>query len=198
MTSEPSPQPMPDFALARRAMVDSQLRPQGVTDHAVLAAMAAVPREDFLPEAARPLAYTDRSLPLGEGYSLMPPASLARLLTEVMPRRGERALVVGSGNGYAPAVLAAMGLAVETAEAGALPSKGQYDVILIDGAVEQVPTQLAQRLAPEGRLATAIADNGITRLAIGRCASGVLGFKRFADSEVPILPGFSRPRAFTF
>lgn len=195
---QPSPQPIADFAAARRAMIDSQLRPQGVTDHAVLAAMARVPREDFVPEELRALAYSDRALGGKGGAALMPPASLARLLTEVMPRRGERALVIGAGNGYAPAVLAEIGLAVDTASPDALPAKGQYDIVLIDGAVEEVPSGLAARLAPGGRLAAAIVDNGISRLAIGRCAGGVLGVKTFADSEVPVLPGFSRPPAFTF
>src|SRR5437868_5393274 len=103
-------QPMPDFAAARRAMIDNQLRPEGVTDPAVLAAMASVPREQFVPEAMRALAYSDRPLGLGNGQALMPPAALARLLTEIEPRAGERALVVGSGNHYAAKVLEALGL----------------------------------------------------------------------------------------
>src|SRR5688572_9720914 len=68
-------QPMPDFAAARRAMIDSQLRPQGVTDPAVLSAMAAVPREEFVPDSVRPLAYGDRPIDLGDGQALMPPAA---------------------------------------------------------------------------------------------------------------------------
>ena len=59
--------PIPDYAAARSAMVDSQLRPQGVTDRAVLAAMGSVAREDFVPSDVRPLAYADRSLSLGGG-----------------------------------------------------------------------------------------------------------------------------------
>src|SRR5215212_9778259 len=98
-------QPMPDFAAARRAMVDSQLRPEGVTDPAVLAAMASIPREQFVPEALKPLAYMDRPLHLADGKAMMAPAALARLLTELQPRAGERALVVGSGSDYAAKVL---------------------------------------------------------------------------------------------
>jgi protein-L-isoaspartate(D-aspartate) O-methyltransferase len=69
---------------------------------------------------------------------------------------------------------------------------------LIDGAVEGVPPSLVARLDSEGRLGTAIADNGVTRLAVGRVAGGVLGLRRFADGQVPLLPAFTRPRVFTF
>ena len=190
-------QPMPDFAAARRAMVDGQLRPEGVTDPAVLAAMATVPREKFVPEALRPLAYSDRPLDLGDGKALMAPAALAKLLTELEPRAGERALLVGT-NEYAAKVLEALGLDVEVAEAPEAAAKGPYDLIVIDGAVEDVPAGLVARLAPDGRLGTAVADQGVTRLAVGGVAGGVLGLRRFADAEVPLLPGFTRPRVFTF
>ena len=192
------PLPTPDFAAARRAMIESQLRPEGVTDLRVLAAMAAVPREQFVPEAVRPIAYSDRPLPLDQGRALMPPASFARLLTEVAPKAGERALVVGAGSGYAAAVLTKMGLEVDSLEARQAPSKQGYDLILIDGAVEQVPDELVAGLAPGGRLGTALYDRGVTRLAVGRSAGGAFAMRSFADCEVPALPGFSRPRAFTF
>ena len=191
-------QPVPDFAAARRAMIDSQLRPQGVTDPAVLAAMATVPREQFIPEAVRPLAYMDRPLHLGEGKALMPPAALAKLLTELQPRAGERALVVGPACGYAATVLEACGLDVDSAEDHHLATKAIYDLILIDGAVEDVPAALVARLAPDGRIGTAVADNGVTRLAVGKVAGGILGLRRFADSDVPLLANFTRPRVFTF
>src|SRR3546814_10097514 len=101
--------PIPDFASARRAMVDSQLRPVGVTDPAVLAAMGLIAREQFVPEDARPLAYADRSVALAAGRFLSPPAVLGQLLTQLAPRKGERALVVGAGTGYSAAVLGAIG-----------------------------------------------------------------------------------------
>lgn len=192
------PLPTPDFAAARRAMIESQLRPQGVTDRRVLAAMAAVPREQFVPEAVRPLAYSDRPLPLDQGRSLMSPAAFARLLTEVAPKPGERALVVGAGSGYAAAVLMEIGLDVDSADSLRSPAKQAYDLILVDGAIEEVPQELVAGLVPGGRLAAGIADRGVTRLAVGRGSGGSLGMKSFADCEVPMLPGFSRPRAFTF
>src|SRR5215212_8353496 len=104
--------PIPDFAAAREAMVENQLRPQGVTDPAVLQAMATVAREKFLPADTQPLAYVDRAVALGHGRFLSAPAVLGQLLTQMMPERGHRALVIGAGSGYSAAVLAAMGLKV--------------------------------------------------------------------------------------
>jgi protein-L-isoaspartate(D-aspartate) O-methyltransferase len=76
-------------------MVESQLRPQGVVDPAVTKAMASVPREQFVPDAVRPLAYVDRALALGGGRFLPAPAVLGQLLTQIMPEAGQRALVGG-------------------------------------------------------------------------------------------------------
>src|SRR6478672_4308218 len=104
--------PIPDFAAAREAMVESQLRPQGVTDPAVLAAMGRVARERFLPPHTRPLAYVDRAVAMGEGRYLAAPAVLGQLLTQMKPEVGHRALVVGAGTGYSAAVLEAMGVSV--------------------------------------------------------------------------------------
>jgi protein-L-isoaspartate(D-aspartate) O-methyltransferase len=210
---------MQDFSLARRAMVDSQLRPEAVTDRAVLAAMASVERERFVPEGARALAYFDRPLPLTKGRAMMPPAALGRLLSELAPRTGERALVVGSGTGYSAALLKAIGLDVVALESdeqlassaraagidtvtGVLREgwkKGApFDVILLDGAVEEIPATLVKQLTAEGRLAGAIVDRGVTRLVVGRAAGGSFGLRSLADADVDILPGFERPRAFTF
>src|SRR4029077_18310950 len=91
---------IPEFAATRLAMVESQLRPQGVTDPAILKAMGSVPRERFVADDVRPLAYVDRALPLGEGRFLAAPGVLGQLLTQMMPESGQRALVVGAGTGY--------------------------------------------------------------------------------------------------
>jgi protein-L-isoaspartate(D-aspartate) O-methyltransferase len=211
--------PIPDFAAARYAMVESQLRPEGVTDSAVIGAMGSVPRERFVPEQSRPLAYIDRAVPLGGGRFLAAPAVLGELLTQMTPEPGQRALVVGAGTGYSAAVLAAMGLdvvAVESAselaararelgvdvvegplEAG--HKKGApYDQILIDGAVDSIPEAIVSQLADGGRLGAPLIERGITRLIIGRKTGGAFGFLSIGDAGVPALPGFNRPRAFTF
>ena len=210
---------MQDYSLARRAMVDNQLRPEAVTDRGVLAAMATVERERFVPESAKALAYFDRPLRLSGGRAMMPPAALGRLLSELAPRTGERALVVGSGTGYAAALLKAIGIdtvALESDEGLARAARdagvetvvgdlaagwakdAPYDIVLLDGAVEEVPGDLLKQLTENGRLAGAIADRGVTRLVVGRVAGGSLGLRSLADADVAVLPGFSRPRAFNF
>lgn len=200
-------------------MVESQLRPQGVTDPLVLNAMGKLPRENFLPAETRPLAYVDRAARIGDGRFLPAPAVLGSLLTQMMPVRGQRALVVAAGTGYSAAVLQAMGLSVTALETapelaaqardngidvveGALdegwPNAAPYDQILIDGAVEFIPDPLVEQLANGGRLGTALVDRGITRLVVGRKAGGAFGYLSLSDAGVPVLPGFTRPKAFTF
>lgn len=211
--------PIPDFATARAAMVESQLRPLGVSDPAVIEAMGSVPREKFLPAETRPLAYVDRAVLMGDRRFLPAPAVLGSLLTQMMPVRGERALVVGAGTGYSAAILQAMGLFVTALESSAeLAAKARengvqlvegpleqgwkngapYDQILIDGAVEYIPDAIVEQLANGGRLGTALVDRGITRLIVGRKAGGAFGYLSLSDAGVPPLPGFARPKAFTF
>jgi protein-L-isoaspartate(D-aspartate) O-methyltransferase len=200
-------------------MVESQLRPQGVTDPRVLDAMAAVERENFLPDHTRPLAYVDRAVAIGDGRFLPPPAVLGRLLAEMMIEPGQRALVVGAGTGYSSAVLAHMGVVVVGLESsadlaaralelgvdvvdGPLESGWKklapYDQILIDGAVEHIPDVIVDQLADGGRLGTALVDRGVSRLTVGRKAGGAFGYVSLGDAGTPALPGFSKPRVFTF
>jgi protein-L-isoaspartate(D-aspartate) O-methyltransferase len=211
--------PVPDYVAARQAMVDSQLRPQGVNDPAVIEAMSLVPREQFVPDEQKPLAYIDRAVPLGEGRALSPPAVVGLLLTALAPVRGERALVVGEATGYSAAVLTEMGIATDAVESspslaatarkngvkiveGPLesghPKGGAYDMVLIDGAVEIIPDTLVEQLKDGGRLGGAIIDKGITRLIVGRKAGNGFGYLTIADAATPALPGFQRPHAFSF
>ena len=209
-----------DFAQARRAMVDSQLRPQAVTDPLVVAAMAIVPREAFVPASAVASAYIDRIVPLGNSRALSPAASLGRMLTELQGRAGDRILVVGAGSGYSSAVLAHMGLdvvAVEsdpmllaqlqtlagvTVHSGPLeegaPTHAPFDLILVDGQIEQLPDTLVEQLKPGGRLAVCLLENGVPRLMIGTRSVHGFGLKSLADASMAPLPGFARPAVFTF
>ena len=187
-----------NFDAARRQMVASQLRPQGVTDARVLSAMGAVPREDHVPAKQQALAYGDRPLKLDDGSPMMPPAELGLLLTRLAPLPGERALVVGGGGGYAAALLRHIGLDVETAPDGS----NVVDLILVEGAIEHLPATLTRRLSQDGRVGAAIVEDGVTRLATGRAmassAGQSVGFTSFAEAQVPVLPGFSSAPAFAF
>ena len=212
-----------NFEHMRRAMIASQLRTTGVNDPRVLEAMGAVPRERFVPDERRALAYADALVPLRPGRDLNPPMALGRLLTEARPRRGEKVMVIGAATGYAAAVaarlvgplvaveedaeLAAIArVALEGTEAKLVEgplAKGwkkgaPYDLILIDGAVETVPEALIAQLADGGRLAAGIVEEGVTRLALGRKAGEGFGMAPFADAAAAVLPGFARPRAFSF
>ncbi len=89
---------------ARRAMIDSQLRTSGVNEPWVLAAMAALPREDFVPEAMRAAAYIDRAVPLSNGRFLAAPLVQGRMLAEAAPTEADHALLVGDGEGYLAAL----------------------------------------------------------------------------------------------
>jgi protein-L-isoaspartate(D-aspartate) O-methyltransferase len=212
-----------NFEQMRRAMIASQLRTTGTNDPRVLAAMGEVPRERFVPAERLSLAYADALVPLKPGRDFNSPMALGRLLTEAAPRPGERSLAVGVATGYAAAVLARLvgplvaleedaelaaaaranlagtGVAlVEGPLAEGWQAEGPYDLILIDGAVEFVPDSLIAQLAEGGRLAAGLAENGVTRLAIGRRAGEGFGMTAFADAAAAILPGFARPRAFKF
>jgi protein-L-isoaspartate(D-aspartate) O-methyltransferase len=181
--------------------------------------MGRIRRENFLPGYTRPLAYVDRAVAMGDGRFLPAPAVLGQLLTQMMPKRGHRALVIGAGTGYSAAVLAELGLdviALESAPGLATAAREQgievvegpleaghsngapYDQILIDGAVDYIPDAIVDQLADGGRLGAAIVDRGVNRLVVGRKAGGAFGTLSIGDAGVPALPGFSRPKAFTF
>lgn len=212
------------YETMRRAMVDSQLRTSAVNDARVIAAMASVPRERFVPAASRVQAYRDTGVVLGGGRALNAPVATGRLLTELGIRADERVLLIGAATGYAAAVAALLAesvVAVEedaalatTAraaladyptvtlvegplEAGAADA-GPFDVMLIDGAVGDLPDALVAQLKPGGRIATGLVDRGITRLATGTRSEGGFGLQDFADAECVVLPGFDKPVAFSF
>lgn len=211
------------FEPMRRAMVASQLRTTGVNDPRVIAAMGEVARERFVPAERSALAYADAMVPLADGRTLNPPMALGRLLTEAQLAGDEKALLIGSGTGYAAAVLARLVRAVVALEedpALAATARGTltdanvtlvegplaegwaagapYDFILIDGAVDDVPPAIVAQAAEGARIGLALLDRGVTRLAMGRVAGGAFGLSTFADAAVAVLPGFAKPRNFVF
>lgn len=210
-----------DFRRMREAMVASQLRTNAVNDPRVVDAMRAVPRERHVPAELRPLAYTDLVLRAGPERALSSPLATGRLLTEARLRGDDRALVIAAGGGYAAAILARIvGEVVALEEDAALAEIARaaadgytvaegplhagwvagapWSLILIDGAVEEIPPAIVAQLADGGRLATAIVERGVTRLAIGRKAGDSFGLTSFADAEAPPLAAFARPPAFAF
>lgn len=187
-------------ASARRAMIDSQLRVSGVNDPAVLAAMATVPREDFVPEGLRAQAYIDRALSLGDGTALAAPLVHGRLLIEAAPGAGDNVLVISS-TGYLSALVRAMGAQVTQltpAEAAGRKKGGPYSLILIDGAAERLPASLAGMLAEGGRVVTGVSDKGVTRIAVGKAGPGGIALLDIVDIGMPVLSEFAAPKRWSF
>lgn len=217
-----------DFALARRNMVEGQLRPNRVTNAALLALMGELPRERFLPEGLAAIAYSDDDVPLGGGRFLVEPMVLARLIQVLQPGPDDRALVVASGRGYGAALLAGLVKQVVAVEADAAlaaaaertfavlgltdivqkvgameqgaAASAPYTIILVEGAVRQIPKAILDQLAEGGRLATVLARPsgglGVAELVVK--AGGVTSRRPVFDAGTPALPGFAPPQQFTF
>lgn len=194
-------QKAPDFAAARRHMIESQLRTSGVNDRYVLDRMAAVAREDFVPENARASAYVDRTIALGAGAFLAPPLAHGQILTHARPSAQERVLVVGPATGYLAALLRPLVADLREATPDAILASdvdGAFDLVVIDGALEDIPVQLRETLTPEGRLVTGVIRNGVTRLEIGRRSGDAVSLISLNETQLPRLAAFDKPQSWTF
>ena len=190
-----------DTRIARRAMIDSQLRTSGVNEEYALARMLAVPREDFLPAEKAAQAYIDRAVSLGGQGHLAAPLFYGKLLLEAAPAPADRVLVVSGGTGYLAALIAPLvGTLTEitSAEAAALEGKGEYDLVVVDGAIEQLPDGLAAALADNGRIVTGLVLRQVTRLASGRKIAGTVSLQPLEDLGIPVLAAFAAPKRWTF
>ncbi|WP_052130117.1 protein-L-isoaspartate O-methyltransferase family protein [Sphingomonas sp. 35-24ZXX] len=214
----------PDFAAARRHMIESQLRPTDVSDPVVIAAMAVTPREDFVPTGQRAIAYIDRAVPFANGRVLNPALSTGLLLTRAELSSTDKVLLIGAGTGYVAALLAGIvahvvaveedralvelaqgnlaGVAnvtiVESALAQGHAAGAPYDLVIIDGGAEQVPEAIVAQLADGGRLLTGLNDSGVARLAMGRRQGQAFALVPFADTDIAPLAAFARPKSYSF
>ena len=218
---------MNSFDAARTRMIESELRPNKVTDDRVLGAFARIRRELFVPEHLRSVAYIDEDLPLGRGRYLMEPVVAARLLQAAAVKRTDTALIVGAGSGYEAAVAALLARAVVAVEEDAelakqahaafvehaiasvgivegSPAQGcrqrsPFDVVLFAGAVSELPSEIAGQLAEEGRLVVVIRpENGVGRAVLARRTAGLLARRVIFDAAIPLLRGFEPKPAFVF
>ncbi len=186
--------PEPGFGALRAEMVTRQLRQRGIRDERVLAAMARVPRELFVPESERALAYSDRALPIGFDQTISQPYMVAATCELLGLSGDERVLDVGTGSGYAAAVLAELAAEVVTIERlpalaerarlvlaaagyervevrvgdGSLgtPDRAPFHAIAVAAAAPRVPDALYEQLAPGGRLAVPLGSRGGQRLVL--------------------------------
>jgi protein-L-isoaspartate(D-aspartate) O-methyltransferase len=193
--------PTDSQAVARKAMIDSQLRTSGVNAGFVLARMGAVARENFVPAASRGVAYTDRAISLGAGRWLAAPVVHGMMLQEAVPTAEDKALLVDGGSGYLADLLRPLvgTLEVISAEdAQGASRKGGYTLLIVDGAVEQLPDALVKRLAGDARIVCGVVRDGVTRLARGRKAGGAAALLPLAEIGIPVFAEFAKPKAWTF
>lgn len=217
---------MIDFQAARTAMVDGQVRPSDVTSYPILESMLSIPREAFVPESKRSIAYAGDHIDLGAGRVVMDPRVLAKMLEVVDIQADDLVLHIGAGYGYSTAVIARMAevvIAVEEVEAmaseaqtrlveqsadnaivhtGALvdgaAAHGPYDVILIEGGVETVPEALLQQLKLGGRIVV-ISMHGVDgECRLGRQTAQGVQWRDAFDATAPVLAGFAAEKKFTF
>ena len=212
------------FEIARKMMVDCQIRPSKVTDQNVLDAFLTVPREAFVSKHQQAVAYIDEDLPLSNGRNLMEPMVLARLVQALEIRAGDNVLIVGAASGYGSAIIAHLAgsvIAVETRaqhvetlvahgidNAAVVKSRlvdgyadeGPYDQILVEGGVETMPNSLLQQLAPKGRLAAVYRPHDAPIGVASLWTRSGNGFTRKAlfDACVPNLDEFNKKPEFTF
>ncbi|MEQ1611068.1 MAG: protein-L-isoaspartate O-methyltransferase [Hyphomonadaceae bacterium] len=208
-----------DLEAARTAMIDSQVRPNDVTDRRLISAMAAVPREHFVPASRRASAYADVMVETVPGRWLIAARDFSKLVNAAAVRDTDRVLDIAAGTGYSAAVfskLAARVTALEQDEAAAgairqkvpgvdvvagslkagVPARAPFDVIFVNGAVEDVPQAWLDQLAEGGRLAVAVADGGIRRARIYTRAGGKTAWRAPFDTAIPLLPGFEKAAEF--
>ncbi len=220
-----------DYTAARQHMVASQVRPNKVTDPRILEAMRHIPRERFVPANMLARAYADEDVPLGNGRYLTEPMVIARLVQATSARPGDRALVVGAGSGYGAALLAACGAHVTALEQdpdliaqarAVLPElapsvmlvtgpltagwKGAapYDIVLIDGAAEDIPAGLIDQVKRDGGriVAVRVFPGAVSHAALGEvvAAAGAVrvAWQPLFDCATPALPAFRRAPSFVF
>jgi protein-L-isoaspartate(D-aspartate) O-methyltransferase len=219
-----------DFTERRVKMVDGQIRTTDVTNVPLLAAFLSVPRELFVEEAMRELAYIDEDIRIAETESgarfLMEPSPLARLLQAAEIREGDSVLDIGCGTGYSSAILSQVAASVTALESdpvlagkaretlGALgcgnvsvvegplrdgwKTAAPYDVIVLQGSIDELPEQLQVQLAEGGRLVAVEGrgNAGVARIFLN--TNGVVTGRRAFNAAIRPLPGFERSRVFEF
>lgn len=217
---------MIDFAQARTMMVDGQVRPSDVTLYPIIEAMLAVPREEFVPNEMRPVAYAGDHVPLGEGRVLLDARVFGKMLDALAIGPEDLVLDIGPGLGYSTAVVARMAEAVvaieedtqmarEAAEllsaqsadnavvieaplAAGDPDHGPFDALIVEGGIEVFPDALAAQLKEGGRVAAIFVTGGRGQMRAGVKSGETIAWRHVFDATAPVLSGFAAPRGFEF
>ncbi|MET3106661.1 protein-L-isoaspartate(D-aspartate) O-methyltransferase [Oxalobacteraceae bacterium GrIS 2.11] len=212
---------------ARFNMIEQQIRPWNVLDLGVLELLTIVKREKFLPENQQSLAFMDTELPLPDGSLMLSPKIEARIVQEVAAKKHGNALVVGSGTGYLPALLAFHSRhvtcvenspAVFAAAQQALhregvanvsltlgdaskgwPNEAPYDVIVLTGSVQILPEEFKQQLKVGGRLFVIVGSAPVmTACLYTRLSQSEFDVKALFDTSVAAIPEAEHVSAFSF
>lgn len=214
-----------DFAAARVAMVDRQVRPSDVTSFPIIDAMLRIPRERFTPAPLRAAAYADAPIPLGPSREMLAPRTFAKMLDGARIGPDDLVLDLFPGLGYSTAVIARIAaavIAIEPDEAMAAdaadrltaeeidnailtagdplkgdPAHGPYDAIFINGGIGRAPDMLAPMLREGGRIVAILMDGPIGRATAYIRAADRLEPRPLFDATAETLPGFAREDAFS-
>lgn len=218
---------MTDYMLARRNMIDCQLRPNNVSDSRVLHAIGETPRELFVPAARRPVAYIDEDIDIGHGRWLVEPMVFARMVELADVQSSDIVLDVACGTGYSTAVLSRLCNTVVAVEdlptlaeqandtmtelaignavvidgplPAGCPSEAPYDVILINGAVEAIPPALVDQLNEGGRLLAIVRQGEAPgRIVMLLKTGGAISRTEAYGASSPLLEAFRLEAGFVF
>ena len=209
------------FLAMRQRMVEEQIERRGVRDPGVLAAMRAVPRERFVPEAERARSYEDGPLSIGSGQTISQPYIVAFMTEAAGVGKGDRVLEIGTGSGYQAAVLAAVGAEVwsieilpelaerakrDLAAAGysgvrvrtgdgwaGWPEEAPFDAILVTAAPAEVPQALVRQLKVGGRMVLPLGTGTQELVRITRTEDGEERETLMLVRFVPMTGGAKKP-----
>lgn len=215
-----------DFSQAREKMVEQQIRPWDVLDTRVLDVLARLPREAFVPEQHRNLAYADLELPLGNGQKMLKPVIEGRVLQAVLPQEGEEILEVGTGSGFLAACFGALArevvsveidpaqadaararldaarlggnVRVETGDGLQFQGERKFDAIVVTGATAQLPLQLLKLLREGGRLFAVHGESPVQQAVLVFNEVNGPRIESLFETDLPYLAGAAPTPKFVF
>mgnify|MGYP002633289348 CR=1 FL=1 len=215
---------MSSFSARRTMMVDTQVRPSDVTKFPIIDAMLSIPREAFVPADRRETAYIGEVLDFGNGGIILDPRSFSKMLDALDIQPNELVLDLGCGLGYSSAVISRLAEAVIAVEEDAAfatlaqsllvengsdnvavlggdltvtgAKHGPFDVITIQGGVEQIPQTILDQLKEGGRIAAIFMEGPLGVCRIGRKLNGDISWRYSFNASAPVLVGFTHPPAF--